>query len=260
MFLYYHHIVLYDFLLSYFIAMKKVLGLVTLVAVVTAGSFTFAFPGQWAGGEGRGEHHEEVRAAIEANDYSLLPTEVQEKISEEQFAEKVEHHADMEENKAAVEEAVANNDFAAFQALHEAKRAEMEAKRQERIDAGEDVKEPREGSEELTDEEKEAKMRERFDEMVAYYDENGELPEMEHKGKKGMDWGKRKSRFGAAHKGIVKNVIANVNPDRLAAALDRIDDKIENIEANDALDEDQKDLILDLLAGIEEMIEEVLAE
>ena len=135
--------------------------------------WTYAFPG-WFGGE----YKEEVQTAVETNDYGSLPTEVQEKISEEKFALMVEKREDWEEHQAELEEVVSANDFEAFVALHEEHRAEMEANRPEWAPE----REMPEISEEM--------LQEKFDSLVDYYTENGELPQGRGGfGMKGGKWG-----------------------------------------------------------------------
>jgi len=47
----------------------------------------------------------------------------------------------------------------------------------------------------MTDAEKVSKMKEKFDELVAYYNENGELPSMESMHKKMMDGNMRDNKM-----------------------------------------------------------------
>lgn len=154
-----------------------------------------------------------VRAAIEASDYSQLSTDMQDKISEDRFAKMTERHAtkaavqtaiengdydafvevadermldrieDQEDfdkmvtrhqtrtaHREAIETAVKNNDFAAFDAAMEAHKTAMEA-----LDDGDDHPRHTERPT-LTDEQKQ----EKFDKLVEYYTENGELPQRKH--------------------------------------------------------------------------------
>gem|GEM_PF-3743258 len=149
---------------------KKLLGLLTAGAVVAAGMSASSFAAHHKGGAGHGENREAVKAAVEANDYSALTAEQQEKISQERFDEMVTRHDAMSVHKSAIEEAVKNNDYGAFVSAQEERKASMEANRPE--DAPEKAE-----REEKTEEEKKA----HFDEMVAYYSENGELPEKKMK-------------------------------------------------------------------------------
>lgn len=237
--------------------MKKTLRLLPVIALSIFTTSTFAAPGGHM--EKGWEYHEDIRIAVEANDYSQLSTQTQETISEEKFTEMVERYAEKEEHKAALEEAVAANNFAAFTALHEAHRAEKQAR------AEENGKEPRE-HEELSDKEKEEELQEKFTELVDYYEEHGVLPEREMKGKKWIKkwikkWFKRVVKhFGASRKGLVKNALAHVSDERLEHALTKIAHKIELVENNDQLDEERKEIVLDLLAGIQGTIAELLAE
>ncbi len=121
---------------------------------------------------------EQFAEALEANNYDLLSDEAKAKIDEEQFAEKVERKATHDEAKAELTEIVKANDFAWFQAHVEENKANKEAKMIERAaESGKELKE-RKVRPEPTEEE----LREKFDAMVAYYEENWELKQ---KGKRG---------------------------------------------------------------------------
>lgn len=138
---------------------------------VVGGSFAFM---------GNGE----VKDAIEANDYAAFvesaPEMMLERIdSEEAFNEFTERKTQMEAAheamKIATTNAVANNDFVAFEAAHEAMQAQLEALRPDDVEA-------RQRRAERTDEEQQT----HFDELVEYYEANGELPERQmKKGKRG---------------------------------------------------------------------------
>lgn len=170
------------------------------IGVLTLGSLSFAAVngkiGKWA-------DFSAVRTAVEANNYASLPDTAKAKISEAQFAEMVAKSAEHEavekaissgdyaafknamiaqipseaefaemvarhkahtEAQAKIELAVKNNDFAAFKAAMEAQKAQMIASHP---DMGEAPKA-------LSDE----KLQKHFDSLVAYYAENGKLPEM----------------------------------------------------------------------------------
>lgn len=152
---------------------------ISAAALLTLGS-TFAFKG---GFTGQWLQQEWIQQAIEANDYSQLSEELQNKISEdrfnmmvekyqghqklesaiesndynafkesapdkfleqidsqEKFEELVTRHNQMQAQQTAIEDAVKNDDFDAFKAAHE------------------------------------EQLKQRFDDMVSYYKENGSLP------------------------------------------------------------------------------------
>lgn len=171
-----------------------------LFAVVFMWTSTFAY--EW--GE-RGEkwenmkdwaHHEYIMEAVEANDYSLLVEDMQEKISEE-----------------------------------------------------------------------------KFDEMVSYYNENGELPKMKEQEmtKKRMndDWTKdeddgekiykKRKFFTTANQSTVERIVQKLDEEKLEKILERIETKIDVIENNDNVDDEKKEMILEYLDWIKEVIETVLA-
>ncbi len=116
---------------------------------------------------------EEVRAAVEANDYSLVPTELQEKITQEKFDSMITKKAAKDAHRAVVEAAVQANDFNAFQTAVETHKAEKEANRPE----GKEGCSKGHNWSELTQEEKTEKLQEKFTKLTEYYAENGELPE-----------------------------------------------------------------------------------
>ncbi len=163
-----------------------------VVAITTAS--TFAFWGQWENWE-RWIDHEEISIAVEANDYSLLSAEAQEKIDAEKFAEIVEKTVQKTVRKAQMEAAVAAGDYETFSSLKETFKAEKEtmkeAKIAERLATATDEEkveieariarksERKSQKEEKTEEEK----IEKFNELVTYYNENGELPVRAKKGK-----------------------------------------------------------------------------
>jgi len=110
----------------------------------------------------------EVKAAVEANDYTLLSEEAMEKISEEEFTDMVEKQIKTQEYMQTIEDAVSNNDYDAFVAGVEAHHNDMEG----------DDEDGKMMMEAMTEEEKETMMKEHYDMLVTYYDENGELPSM----------------------------------------------------------------------------------
>ena len=187
-------------------------------------------------------NHEAVMAAIQVWDYNQLPDEAKEKISEEMFAEKIEHKAEMEAQKDALEATIKNNDLAGFKAIMKGQYDKKEAK-----------------WEEHTEQEMAEKMEEHFAKAREYYLENGELPSYEVKGfhKKTKEWSEgyeRKKRgsgqyFKAEHKWMVAKVVKTVDADRLEKALARIDARIDSIE---------DEVVIDLLEGIREVNQEVL--
>lgn len=162
-----------------------------------------------------------------------------------------EQQAEMEAHKAALEEAVKNNDFAAFEALRveaKAKKAELMAERTESSDWAN--RPERAEKEEPT----EAERVEKFNELVAYYNENWELPKKEMKKK-----GKRKWTLNVGQKWKVKAMLNNLdNPEKVAKILTRINEKITAIEESD-MDETRKEKVLWLLAWIQEIFEEASA-
>ena len=83
-------------------------------------------------------NHEGVMQAIEAGDYILLSDDAKEKISEEDFAEKVEHFESTQEHKDAIQVAITSNDYEAFKAEVEAHHEEREDRREEFCEKGDD--------------------------------------------------------------------------------------------------------------------------
>ena len=105
---------------------------------------------------------DDVKTTIESGDYEAFQSVASDKLlerveSEEDFAELQERYSERQATKAEIVEAVENDDFDAFKAIIEEKQAQREA----------DGKEVRELDEE--------KLREKFDEMVAEYEETGEV-------------------------------------------------------------------------------------
>lgn len=112
------------------------------------------------------ERKNAIKKALEANDYNLLPDTAKKRMSQEKFDQKVKHYNQKQAHKKAITQAVATNDFSAFEAAMETHRAEKEANR-----SSDDSK--HHNKPELTDEQKQ----EKFQKLVDYYNENGELPE-----------------------------------------------------------------------------------
>lgn len=141
-------------------------------------------------------NREAVKSAIEANDYVAFQTAVagiekgkfaDKEVSAEQFAQMVAMHETKGVHRAVVESAVKANDFAAFVTAHEEMKTTMEANRPT------DASDRKGNRPELSDTEQTEKLQERFDNLVTYYAENGELPTMDNwhgKGKKGRGWHK----------------------------------------------------------------------
>ena len=189
--------------------MTKTLSFLAMLTVAVAGwiLLTSNIGTQAFGGEGKaiGGDREVIQEALEANDYSLLPTQVQEKISAEDFASKIEKRAEKEAYKAKIESIVAANDFVSFKTTLEAKKAEKLANKQERVaeklaSATEEEKakileRQAKVEERISDRgsKTEDQLQEKFNEMVTYYNENWELPSRKGKrgGKKGWQrWSK----------------------------------------------------------------------
>jgi hypothetical protein len=209
----------------------------------------------------------------------LLSEELQEEISEEDFDNMVEYHEMREAHHAAIEEAVMNNDFDAFVTAHKEWTEIMHKEHEEDMDEGDDE---REDNHEMTEE----KLQERFDSLVAYYNENGELPEMQMEDRKNnmnerkeemrdnMEQrrdnirervrnrveGNKQRHFLPKHRGIIKNAVKNADGDQLKVLLEKIEKRMELIEAEENMNENHKDKVLDFLLGIMETIEEMLAE
>lgn len=179
----------------------------------------------------------------------------------EMVTKHAEHTAEREENKAQLETVVAANDFDGFVVL----RAEHKAEMEERAAAEwKELKEreDRPEREEPTDEE----MRAHFDEMVAYYNENGELPEPEMRmnktqGKKvaGVAKKARKGWLSDGQRDRVQTVVNNIeDTDRLENILEKISTIIETLASKD-IEEERKETILGTLETIQAMIEAKLA-
>jgi len=89
--------------------------------------------------------HQKLESAIESNDYNAFKESAPDKFleqidSQEKFEELVTRHNQMQAQQTAIEDAVKNDDFDAFKAAHE------------------------------------EQLKQRFDDMVSYYKENGSLP------------------------------------------------------------------------------------
>lgn len=141
------------------------------IAVAAVG-WSYAFMGMW---------NADVKAAVDVGDYSAFvaaaPQRLLEKVdSPESFQEFAARSQEMEAlretNQAAVLAAVQANDFAAFQQAHEDMKTQMDALRPDDAPQG---NRPEPTVEQQAD--FEAKQQEHFDELVSYYQENGELPE-----------------------------------------------------------------------------------
>ena len=132
--------------------------------------------------------HDAVEAAIEAGDYDafleVAPEKMLEKIDEDKFNEMIERHAEMEAHQAELEAVVAANDFESFVALMEEHKVEMEARMEENGEMKFGNWERFE--EELSEEELTERLQTKFEELVSYYEEHGELPD--HGGPM-MRWG-----------------------------------------------------------------------
>ena len=73
--------------------MKNIIPFAALIAVawwVFISQATLAFGGEWRWNWSRAE----VQAAVEAQDYSLIPTDLQERITAERFADMIERSAE----------------------------------------------------------------------------------------------------------------------------------------------------------------------
>jgi len=223
------------------------------LSLIVVGSVSAA-PGQGGGDKHKGwENREAVHAAVDANDYSQLSTEAQEKISQERFAEMVAKKSSMDAHRSAIESAVSSNDFNAFKAEIESHKADRPEK-----EDGEDRPE----REQPTEEELQTK----FNEMVTYYNENGELPTKENgqkMKKKGTVAGAvkrvRKHGLNENQQSRVQTVVNRIeDTEKLETILERIVTKIDAIEAKD-IDEARKEKILGILELIQEMIENKLS-
>lgn len=146
--------------------------------------------------------HEDIKNAIEANDYWLLPTETQEKIDQEKFNSLVQKHWEKEAMKAELETIVQSNDFEAFKAFAQNKKAQKQNQMEEKIaeklaNATEEEKVKIQERVSKMEEKKaerleptEAELQEKFTSLVTNYNETGELYTWMRKGKKGFKWAK----------------------------------------------------------------------
>ena len=167
--------------------------------------------------EGRKAIKEGVKAAIEANDYSLLSDDAKEKIDFDGFQDMIARKAEKEAQKVELERIVAWGDFSAFSAFVSEKKAQKEAAMEEKLAEKLAEATPDEAAQiqekiakkkekmaergELTEEE----MQEKFNELTDYYTENGALPEgrSEKKGKRGGHGFKRGKRGGNMVEGTI---------------------------------------------------------
>lgn len=153
--------------------------------VLTSNLWTQAFWWEWRWWE----LHDQVKAAVDANNYALLPAEAQAKIDQEKFTFMVEWHAEKQEHKAQLEAVVQSWNFEAFQALREShktlKEGEMAQRLEEKLSSLSEEErtakkahiEKMQWRKDLKPQPSEEDMQEKFNEMVTYYNENGELPE-----------------------------------------------------------------------------------
>ena len=143
-----------------------------------------------------------MKTAIEAQDYSLIPADLQDKITAERFDQMIERKANKEAKMAELETIVVANDFSAFKTFRANMVADKQAYKLERMneklaEATTEAQKTRiqdrmssfqERSANRT-EKTDAELQEKFDEMVNYYNENGSL-----EGMKGERRGKRKGK------------------------------------------------------------------
>lgn len=118
-----------------------------------------------------------IENALESGDYATFKQAMIDQIpTEAEFQEMRTQKQNMEAKlseieaansvtRAAVEEAVRNNDFTAYKAAIEAQKASLEANRPEGVEAPE------------APEQDESRLQEQFNQAVEYYAENGSLPE-----------------------------------------------------------------------------------
>lgn len=153
----------------------------------------------------RSVHREEVKVAVQAQEYTFLSSDFQEKISEEKFASLIEKYQQRQAKKAELKSLVADNDFDAFHIFVSTTRAEKQAKKLERLQdrllaATTDEQKERiqkridaytQRLASWTTKSLEA-MREKFDTLVSYYDEHGALPERSKRSKKRWWFSERK--------------------------------------------------------------------
>lgn len=116
---------------------QKILTLSAIVAMSLASFVSANTHGDYdTDHEMKWEYHENVMMAVEANDYLLLSEEAQEKISPEEFGEKVAYHEDMEAHRSRIEWAISVGDYEAFkaemEAYHEMKEENREEQKEER--------------------------------------------------------------------------------------------------------------------------------
>ena len=171
------------------------------------------------------ETHTEIRAAVEANDYSMLSDEAKESIDEEDFAEKVEKYAMMQAHQDKIEASIVAQDYEAFAAEVIAHHDMMKEMRDEDdmdeddmdeddmdeddMDEDDMDEDDMEGDDEdghkmmkkrmmymdtMSEEDMEQMIKNHYEELVAYYAEHGILPEydkmkhMWHQGMKTKKW------------------------------------------------------------------------
>ena len=189
----------YNIFLPYIpLPMKNTSNVVTLlwlavvwgIVLVTTTS-TLAFWGNWT----RWVDRDQLQVAIEANDYSLLTTETQEKIDAENFSEMVEQKAQHEARRDQMEAAVAAENFEAFSLLQDTYKAEMKVMKEARLTEKLSTATPEEKvkieariakrseKESNRGEKTEEKKIKKFNKLVTYYKENGTLPERVGKGR-----------------------------------------------------------------------------
>ena len=159
------------------------------------------------------------------------------------------HSEDYAAHQQALETAVINNNFTAYNAQIEAAKAEKEAVKKEYCNSedGADSKKCNNDSDnhdELTKTKMTEKIQEHFDKARANYLETGEVKIKKSYKKRGPG-----KYFKASHAGMVKKIIKTVDADRLERALAKINDRIESIE---------DETVLDLLEGIRETIQAVI--
>lgn len=150
------------------------------VALLTLGS-TFAFKG-WLGG--KGINQEGVQQALEANDYSQLSEELQNKITEDRFNMMVEQY----QNHQKLESAIESKDYNAFKENAPDKLLEQidsEQKFNDLVAKHDEMEAHRTAIEDAVKNEDfdafkaahQDQLKKRFDDMVTYYKENGSLPQ-----------------------------------------------------------------------------------
>ena len=179
----------------------------------------------------------------------MLSDEAQEKISVDQFAQMQDKRVAAQEMKMKTEEAVKNNDFAAFVAVVEEMRAAKKAMKDDHAGENND----REGHE-FSDE----KLQKKFEKLTTYYVENGTLPEMKGKGKGGVRMKKfARGKLKSSHKGLVMKAITNSSSDTLERVLEVIEKRVEKMESSD-MGEEKKMSVIEMLEGIAQVIVEQL--